>query len=297
MNVFIGTAGFSYPDWRGIVYPTDLKKRKIHELEYLSQFINLCEINNSFYRPINPDVAKKWCGYVADRPDFQFSCKLTEVFTHAPGREKKKSSTAETIKYTQQDIDDAKRGFEPIMHVGKLAALLLQFPISFRHTEGNWDHLIDVFHLFREFPLALEVRHKSWSDPLVLNALREEKVCFCNIDVTRIGDTLEGTEIVTSPLAYFRLHGRSKQWFTAKNRDERYDYLYSQSSLEKIKTKVEKAANEAQKTLVATNNHYKGQAAVNAIELNNMLGKKRVKAPKTLVEHYPEQLSGIADPV
>lgn len=90
---------------------------------------------------------------------------------------------------------------------------------------------------------------------------------FCNIDVTRIGDTLEGTEIVTSPLAYFRLHGRSKQWFTAKNRDERYDYLYSQSSLEKIKTKVEKAANEAQKTLVATNNHYKGQAAVNAIEL------------------------------
>jgi len=152
-------------------------------------------------------------------------------------------------------------------------------------------------HLFREFPLALEVRHKSWSDPLVLTALREEKVCFCNIDVTRIGDTLEGTEIVTSPLAYFRLHGRSKQWFTAKNRDERYDYLYSQSSLEKIKTKVEKAANEAQKTLVATNNHYKGQAAVNAIELNNMLGRKRVKAPRTLVEHYPEQLSGIADPV
>jgi uncharacterized protein YecE (DUF72 family) len=297
MNVFIGTAGFSYPDWRGIVYPPDLKKRKIHELEYLSQFINLCEINNSFYRPINPDIAKKWCGYVAERSGFQFSCKLTEVFTHAPGREKKKSSTAETIKYTQQDIDDAKRGFEPIMHVGRLAALLLQFPISFRHTEGNWDHLIDVIHLFREFPLALEVRHKSWSDPLVLNALREERVCFCNIDVTRIGDTLEGTDIVTSPLAYFRLHGRSKQWFTAKNRDERYDYLYSQSSLEKIKTKVEKAANEAQKTLVATNNHYKGQAAVNAIELNNMLGKKMVKAPKTLVEHYPEQLSGIADPV
>jgi uncharacterized protein YecE (DUF72 family) len=168
-------------------------------------------------------------------PDFQFSCKLTEVFTHAPGREKKKSSTAETIKYTQQDIDEAKRGFEPIMHVDKLDALLLQFPISFRHTEGNWDHLIDVIHLFREFPLALEVRHKSWGDPLILNALREERVWFCNIDVTRIGDTLEGTEIVTSPLAYFRLHGRSKQWFTAKNRDERYDYLYSKSSLEKLK--------------------------------------------------------------
>ena len=297
MNVFIGTAGFSYPDWRGIVYPTDLKKRKIHELEYLSRFVDLCEINNSFYRPINPEVAKKWCQYIAPRPDFQFSCKLTEVFTHAPGRGNKKSSTAETIKYTQEDIDDAKRGFEPLMNAERLAAVLLQFPISFRHTEGNWDHLIDVIHIFREFPLALEVRHKSWSDPLVLNALREERVCFCNIDVTRLGETLEGTEIVTSPLAYFRLHGRSKQWFTAKGRDERYDYLYSKSSLEKIKAKVEKAANEAQKTLVTTNNHYKGQAAVNAIELKNMLGDKKVKAPKPLVEHYPEQLGGIADVV
>ena len=64
----------------------------------------------------------------------------------------------------------------------------------------------------------------------------------------------------------------------------------------KIKTKVEKVTNEAQKTLVATNNHYKGQAAVNAIELKKMLGGKKIKAPKPLVEHYPEQLSGIADP-
>jgi uncharacterized protein YecE (DUF72 family) len=72
------------------------------------------------------------------------------------------------IKYKQQDVDDAKHGFESLANSGRLAALLLQFPISFRHTEGNWDHLIDVIHIFREFPLALEVRHKSWSDPLVL---------------------------------------------------------------------------------------------------------------------------------
>jgi uncharacterized protein YecE (DUF72 family) len=92
------------------------------------------------------------------------------------------------------------------------------------------------------------------------------------------------------------LHGRSKQWFTAKNRDERYDYLYSQSSLEKIKTKVEKVAGEAKKTLVATNNHYKGQAAVNAFEMKSMLGDKKVNAPKPLVEHYPEQLGRFAEP-
>jgi uncharacterized protein YecE (DUF72 family) len=107
----------------------------------------------------------------------------------------------------------------------------------------------------------------------------------------------KSAECVTSPLAYFRLHGRSKKWFTAKNRDERYDYMYSEASLEKIKTKIERVAKEAQKTLVATNNHYKGQAAVNALELKSMLGGTKVKAPKPLVEHYPEQLSGSTESV
>jgi hypothetical protein len=40
MNIFVGTAGFSYKDWEGMVYPADLKKRKIHPLEYLAQFFD-----------------------------------------------------------------------------------------------------------------------------------------------------------------------------------------------------------------------------------------------------------------
>jgi uncharacterized protein YecE (DUF72 family) len=287
-GILIGTSGFSFPDWHGTVYPPDLRKRKIHELEFLSEFINFCEINNTFYRPLNPETAKKWCQFVAQHKDFQFSCKLTEVFTHSPGRGKKESSSAETIMYTQKDVEDAKRGFEPLMNEGRLAALLLQFPISFRYSEGNWDHLIDVLHLFRGYPLSVEVRHKSWMDPLILKALEEERVCFCNIDVTRLGEMLEGTEYVTAPFAYLRLHGRSKEWFTAENRDQRYDYLYSLPSLEKVKTKVERLTSKTEKMLVAFNNHYKGQAAANAIELRSMLQGKKVRAPESLVKTYPE---------
>jgi uncharacterized protein YecE (DUF72 family) len=181
-RILVGTSGFSYPDWHGTFHPEDIKKRKIHELEFLSEFFDFCEINNSFYRPVSAEVAHKWCQYVANNREFQFTAKLTDVFSHAPGREKKESSSAETIKYTAQDVEDAKKGFGPIADAGRLGALLLQFPISFKHTEGNWDHLIDVFHLFREYPMAVEVRHKSWSDPLVLNALEQETVAFCNID-------------------------------------------------------------------------------------------------------------------
>ncbi len=287
-KILIGTSGFSYLDWKGIVYPADLKKRKIHELEYLSEFFDFCEINNSFYRPVSPEIAKKWCKYVAGSKDFQFTAKLTQVFTHAPGTDKRKSSSVETIKYTAQDIEDAKRGFDPIAADGRLGALLLQFPISFKYTEGNWDHLIDVLHLFRDYPMAVEVRHKSWADPLVLKALEEENVAFCNIDQTRLGETLEGTEYVTAPLAYLRLHGRSKQWFQAKDRDERYDYKYSKEKLEKIKTKVQNMAGKAEKTFVAGNNHPRGQAAANAVELKSLLAGKKVKAPEPLVRTYPE---------
>ena len=287
-RILIGTSGFSYPDWHGTVYPKDLKKRKIHELEFLSEFFDFCEINNSFYRPVSPEVARKWCQYVRNNKEYQFTAKLTEVFSHAPGRDKKKSSSAETIKYTPQDVEDAKKGFQPIADSGRLGALLLQFPISFKYTEGNWDHLIDVLHLFREYPMAVEVRHKTWADPLVLKALREENVTFCNIDQIRLGETLEGTNLVTGPLAYLRLHGRSKQWFTAKNRDARYDYLYSKESLQKIKGKIEEMVAQADVTYVAANNHPRGQAAANAVELKSLLSGEKIKAPETLVKTYPE---------
>ena len=286
-RILIGTSGFSYPDWHGTFYPSDLKKRKVHELQYLAEFFDFCEINNSFYRPVNPEVARKWCEYVSNNKEFQFTAKLTEVFSHAPGRGNKESSSAETIRYTAQDVEDAKKGFEPIANAGRLGALLLQFPISFKYTEGNWDHLIDVLHLFREYPLALEVRHKTWADPLVLKALQEENIAFCNIDQTRLGQTLEGTQYVTAPLAYLRLHGRSKEWFAAKSRDARYDYMYSEQSLQKIKGKVESMSDSADVTFVAANNHPRAQAAANAVELKSLLAGEKVEAPQTLVSTYP----------
>jgi hypothetical protein len=157
------------------------------------------------------------------------------------------------------------------------------FP-SFKHTEGNWDHLIDVLHLFRKYSLAVEVRHKTWADPLVLKALQEENVAFCNIEQTRLGETLEGTDYVTAPLAYLRLHGRSKKWFTAKNRDARYDYMYSKESMQKVKGKIEKMAGAAKKTFVVANNHPRGQAAANAVELRSLLSGSKVSAPDILVK-------------
>src|SRR5256885_15700345 len=76
-RVLIGTAGFSYKDWEGIVYPRDLKKRKLHPLEHLARFFDCCEINTSFYGPIRPEVGAQWCKLAsAVNSNFQLPAKL-----------------------------------------------------------------------------------------------------------------------------------------------------------------------------------------------------------------------------
>jgi uncharacterized protein YecE (DUF72 family) len=100
---------------------------------------------------------------------------------------------------------------------------------------------------------------------------------------------------VTAPFAYLRLHGRSPKWFSAKDRNERYDYLYKPESIKKVADKAERIREKAQRTMLITNKHYKGKAAVNASELKSLLRGTKVKAPEQLVEHYPE-LTEYTDP-
>ena len=229
---------------------------------------------------------------------FSSTAKLTQVFTHAPDA-KKTSSTARTIKYTKKDVEEARAGFAPLQDAGRIGAIILQFPISYKFKEskgketeplyGNWDHVLDVLNLFKEYPLAVEFRDASWNDEWVIKELAARQVAFCNIDQPRLGNSLDGTQYVTAPFAYIRLHGRNyKKWFSAKNRDERYDFLYTGEQLERIEKRVREMSEKAEKTFVVANNHPQGQAAVNALQLKSMLTGKKVRAPELLVKAYPE---------
>jgi uncharacterized protein YecE (DUF72 family) len=123
-------------------------------------------------------------------------------------------------------------------------------------------------------------------------------VGFCNIDQPRLGKSLGGTSHVTAAVGYVRLHGRNyKEWFQVDNRNDRYNYLYKPKELEGWKERIKHISQETEKTFVVANNHFKGQAAVNALELKNMLSAEKVKAPKPLVEQYSEQLKHVTEPV
>lgn len=288
MSVHIGTAGFSYKDWEGIVYPADLKKRKIHPLEYLAQFLDACEINTSFYGHIRPNIGREWCRKTgAVNPDFVFSAKLYQEFTHCPRGTKPPSPFMLNVDSKEEKL--AREGLDSIAAEGKLAAVLMQFPVSFKNADDTRDYLFNLISRFREYPLVLEIRHSSWNDPDLLSRLAERGVGFCNIDQPHLGASLRATEHVTSPIGYVRLHGRNyKEWFHADNRNDRYNYLYKSAELKSWTEKIRTVAEQSVKTLAITNNHYKGQAAVNALELKSMLSGKKVKAPETLVDAYTD---------
>lgn len=297
MGIYIGTAGFSYKDWEGVVYPTDLKRRKLHPLEYLAQFFDCCEINTSFYGHIRPHVGKDWCKKAgAVNSNFQFTAKLYQGFTHVPQGSKAPSPFALTVSAKDEKL--AREGLDSIAEEGKLGAVLIQFPMSFKNADDTRDYLFALIARFTEYPLVVEIRHESWNDPEILAQLVKKGVGFCNIDQPRLGRSIRGTEHVTAPVGYVRLHGRNyKEWFQSDFSRDRYNYLYKRSELEGWKDKITNIAQQAEKTFAVANNHNHGQAAVNALELKNMLSGKKVSAPKPLVEHYRDRLEDIAEAI
>ncbi len=295
-QIRIGTAGWSYKDWEGIFYPPGMQRQKRHPLEYLAQFFDVVEINTSFYGHIKPELARLWCRKLAGvNPGFVFTAKLHRSFTHSPVAVMEPTSAA-TIRPNDEDEALAREGLDALAAEGRLAALLIQFPVSFKNTPLNREYLEQLLRQFIEYPQVVEVRHASWDNPETLAQFARHNIGFCNIDQPLIGRSLEPTEHVTGNIGYVRLHGRNyDQWFETERGEDRYNYLYSEAELEGWKDKIERVAHQAKTTFVIANNHFEAKSGVNALQLKHMLTGQRVKAPESLLQVYPE-LKKIADP-
>ena len=282
-NLFIGPAGWIYPDWKGIVYPSRMPSRQTH-LDYLSRYFNLVEVNSSFYRLIDEQMTANWLEQVKKNASFQFTCKLLQNFTH------------------QRDVLDRelaikfKAGIRPLLKEDRLLSLLIQFPWSFKNSEANRDWLLSLFELFGEFPLSLEVRHKSWDEPGILKMLSEHNVAFANIDQPEIGDASLGfTRHAETKLVYVRFHGRNAEnWFKdGAGRNARYDYLYSPGELDTFLDFLRGMIKLGKTIVLVYNNHFRGQAVANALQMQAELLGEKVAVPESLLGAYP-QLKPIA---
>lgn len=274
--VRIGPAGWSYKDWEGVVYPR--KPGKLFDpLEYLAQFFNTIEINSSFYRPPTTSTTKSWANRVAGNKKFAFTAKLNRLFTHERG------------KATKKDEKEFRTGMDVLAKAGKLGSILLQFPWSFKNTVEDRLYLTKLLDKFSMYPLVLEVRHTSWNTAEMYEWLEERGVGICNIDQPVFAKSIRPAALTTSPVGYVRMHGRNYQnWFREKApRDERYNYLYSFDELEPWLVRIKEVAKQTRETYVITNNHFRGKAVVNALEIKAALEEKEVPAPAPLFKVYP----------
>jgi uncharacterized protein YecE (DUF72 family) len=272
----IGPAGWSYTDWEGTVYPPH--GSRFDPLAYLASFFDTIEINSPFYRIPPPTHAKSWVRRVAGNPDFKFTTKIFRGFTHDLARS------------SPGDVKAFRDYLDPLAEADRLGAVLLQYPWSFKNTPESAAKLEKVFAAFEGYPLALEVRHASFQNDDFFRFLDEHSVAWVNVDQPLFQDSVKPSDTVTGPVAYVRLHGRNyEKWFAHQESWERYNYLYTKDELKPWVDRIERMA-RSKETYVITNNHFRGQAIVNAADLKEALSQSG-KLPPQLREAYGERTS------
>lgn len=275
-RIRIGVAGWDYPDWNGVVYPP-AAVRGFDRLAHVSRFVDVVEINSTFYRPAAPRAAASWVRRTAERRGFTFTAKAHRSLTHdaeVPG----------------QALRATLEGLRPLREADRLGALLLQFPQSFHDGSAARDRIARLADCLEGWPLVLEVRHASWESGAVADWLATRGVGWCLVDQPRVGrSTAKALARVTGRLAYLRLHGRNRaDWFRRDaGRDARYDYLYSAAELRPLARAAREMAGRATELYVIQNNHFRGQALANALQMKRMLQGGAPRAPAELVLAYP----------
>lgn len=271
-SLSIGVAGWSYPDWQGIVYPHGVKD----PLHYLCKFVDCIEINSTFYRPPEAKHCTSWLYRTKHKKNFFFTAKLHKDFTHEGLLE-------------PDMIRQFHHGFEPFLEAGKLRHLLIQFRYDFNDTPDHREHLEKlVKHFAGDYHPVVEIRHKSWEKPDALDFLNGLGVTVANLDYPVGVDSFNLRNCAVGNTGYFRLHGRNaEKWFTKAGRDETYDYYYNTEELADIQSRVRELLSLYPSVVVITNNHYQGSEVANALELKAALTGQKVLIPEDLMLRYP----------
>ena len=282
MNSCLFFYGAFHSDWHGGVELSRLARRRLSAETVARLFrvgvscklFSIIEINSTFYAIPTLKTVEQWRKTVARRPMFRFCVKLWQGVTHG-------DSTAEAVTFRNR--------LQPLIDGDRLAALLVQFPWSFKRSSATVDRLQRILDAMSGLPCAVEFRHASWQNPQTLELLRERSAAFVNIDQPVIGESIVPSAQVTAPFAYVRLHGRNAgNWFrNGAGRDARYDYLYKAGELQAWSASIAEMA-QISPVIVIFNNHFRGQAVVNAIQLEHLLTGRRSPVPSSLLACYPQ---------
>jgi uncharacterized protein YecE (DUF72 family) len=183
MNLYVGTSGYSYKEWKGTFYPDDLSEKLM--LQYYGQRFRSVEINNTFYRMPKASVLEAWAGEVPD--DFKFVLKAPQRITHM----QRLKEAADSVSYFLKTAAVLKE---------RLGPLLFQLPPYMKKDVPRLREFLAL--LPADCRAAFEFRHQSWFDEEVFASLREHHAALC---ISEAENDLEIPFISTADWGYLRL--------------------------------------------------------------------------------------------
>jgi uncharacterized protein YecE (DUF72 family) len=196
-------------------------------------------------------------------------------------------------KPNQSDLDEFKRGVDPLASSGKMGALLAQFPPSFKNDQPSRDYLAWLLHAFAGYPVAVELRHATWSDTLgdTLALLNASDAALVQIDEPKFRLSIRQNQLPNiRGVYYMRLHGRNAaQWWKHDKVEDRYNYLYSVGEVSEFVETLDAAREIVRKAYLYTNNHFSAKSVANAAMIKKQLGEPLTgEYSEEFLDRYPE---------
>jgi uncharacterized protein YecE (DUF72 family) len=260
-------------------------------------------VNSTFYGQPRPEVTRAWAARTPST--FEFSIKLYQKFTHPrmfkerlasglPGDARSDNAMLDALaRPNDADLDAFRRGIDPLASTGRLGALLAQFPASFTNDPASREYLAHLLRAFDAYPVAVELRHKSWSDTVgdTLALLNTFGAAWVQIDEPKFRFSIRQNYLPNvEGFYYMRLHGRNAdKWWRHEKSEDRYDYLYSAGELKEFAETADAARQLVKKAYLYTNNHFSAKSVANAAMIKQQLGEPiEGEYPPEFLERYPE---------
>jgi uncharacterized protein YecE (DUF72 family) len=183
MNLYVGTSGFSYKEWKGPFYPEDLPDKQM--LHFYGDRFRTVEINNTFYRMPKTSMLEAWATEVP--ADFKFVLKASRQITHM----QRLKESGDSVTYLLKVAGSLQE---------RLGPLLFQLP---PYLKKDVPRLRDFLGLLpRRQRAAFEFRHQSWFDQEVFDLLRDCQAVLC---IAEAENDLEIPFVSTADWGYLRL--------------------------------------------------------------------------------------------
>jgi uncharacterized protein YecE (DUF72 family) len=272
MNVWIGTSGYSYPDWVGDFYPPGTRPAAM--LPYYCRVFPLVELNFTFYRPPTSAMLARLADNTPD--NFQFIVKLPRSLSH-------EQRTDELAPFRDAVAELQRRK--------QLMGLLCQMPQATHYEKKSLKWLQILSTELSDCRLAVELRHRSWWREDLPGWIAAHRLDLVSVDVPDLPALFPRGWVQSSRRAYVRLHSRrAESWYGGDK--ERYDYSYGDRELNEWIEWMNAAQEQTEEVLFLFNNCYRGQAVSNARRLRELIEKRMVlPVVAPFAERPPQQRS------